>query len=184
MYTKGQFAKLIDHTYLKSTATRDEMVRVCADARKHHFASVVVFPYWVPMAAKQLDGCDVKVSTVIGFPHGAITKAAKVYEVKNSIANGADELDVVINIGALKSGDIEFVRREIADILSASTSPGVSPDSSGATIKFIIETPFLTEQEKILVCEIARSEGVDFIKTSTGTAPNGANEADVSLIDH
>lgn len=182
MYTRAQFAKLIDNTFLKPAATKEEVMRFCKEARHHHFAAVVVFPAWVPLAVKALEGCDVKVCTPIGFPHGATTRAAKVYEARNAVSNGADELDVVINVGALKSGDLEYVTRELTDIISTAQLSGMTTDARRTLYKVIIETPYLTLDEKIAACKIAQRVGADFIKTSTGTAPNGANVEDVHII--
>lgn len=182
MYTKQQFAKLIDHTLLKPTATEEMISRFCLEAKHHHFATVVLFPAWVPLAIRTLHGSDVKVCTVIGFPHGASTRATKVFEARNAVANGADELDVVINIGALKSGDTAYVERELTDIIGSPQMGGMTQDSRHALVKVIIETPYLTKEEKITACKIAVDAGADFIKTATGTAPNGATMEDVQLI--
>ena len=182
MYTKEQFSKLIDNTFLKPTATRDDVILFCEESRRRHFAAVVVFPHWIALAARELEGSDVKVCTPIGFPYGANTRASKVYEARNAVTNGAEELDVVINVGALKSGDLEFVRREISEIVSTAKISGMTQDSKRTLVKVIIETPYLTKEEKITACEIVRDAGADFIKTSTGTAPNGATVEDVQLI--
>lgn len=182
MYTRQQFAKLIDFTLLKPTATEETIAHFCREARRFHFATAVVFPAWVPMAVRELQGSDVKVCTVIGFPHGASTRSTKTFESRNALANGAEELDVVINIGALKSGDTDRVARELADIMGSPQISGITPDSRRVVVKVIIETPYLTKEEKITACKLAMDAGVDFIKTSTGTAPNGATPEDVHLI--
>jgi deoxyribose-phosphate aldolase len=182
VYTRQQFSKLIDHTLLKPAATRDDIIRFCEEARQHHFAAVVVFPSWVPLAVGQLEGTDVKVCTPIGFPHGASTRATKVFEARNAVTNGAEELDVVINVGALKSGDLDYVRRELTDLISSAQISGMTQDAKRTLVKVIIETPYLTNEEKTVVCHIAQDAGADFIKTSTGTAPNGAIVEDVQLI--
>lgn len=182
MYTKEQFSKLIDYTLIKPTAVADEIIAFCEEAKRHHFAAVVVLPFRVPLAVKQLEGTDVKVCTPIGFPHGASTRAAKVYEVRNAVTNGAEELDVVINVGAFKSGDLDYVRRELSDIVSAASLSGMTQDAKRTLVKVIIETPYLTNDEKTTACEIVRDAGADFIKTSTGTAHNGATVEDVQLI--
>lgn len=182
MYTKEQFSKLIDYTLLRPTATRDDIITFCEEAKAHHFAAAVVLPYWVTLAVRQLEGSDVKVCTTIGFPHGASTRATKVYEARNAVTNGAEELDVVINVGALKSGDSEYVMDELADIIGSAKLSGMTQDSKRTLVKVIIETPHLTDKEKIKACEIARDAGADFIKTSTGTAPNGATVEDIQII--
>lgn len=183
MYTREQFSKLIDNTYLKSAASKEEVARFLEEARKHHFAAVVIFPYWVPLAVRMLQGTDVKVCTPIGFPYGTVTRSTKVYEARNAVTNGAEELDVVMNVAALKSGDIEYVQREMSEIVSAAQLSGLTEDSRRTLIKVIIETPVLTKDEKITACEIVRDCGADFIKTSTGTAGNGgALVDDIHLI--
>jgi deoxyribose-phosphate aldolase len=182
LYTKEQFAKLIDYTLIRPTATEADIIRICEEARRYHFAAVVVLPFWVPLAVRELGDTDVKVCTPIGFPHGASTRSTKVYEAKNAVANGAEELDVVINVGALKSGDYDYVRREISDLVDAAKLSGMTQESNRILVKVIIETPFLTDEEKVLACKIVRDAGADYIKTSTGTAPNGAMKQDVQLI--
>lgn len=182
MYTKEQFAKLIDYTLIRPTAIEDDIINICKEARRYHFAAVVVLPFWVSLAVRELEGTDVKVCTPIGFPHGANTRSTKVYEAKNAVANGAEELDVVMNVGALKSGDYEYVRRELSDLVGAVSLSGMTQESNRVLVKVIIETPFLTKEEKVIACEIARDAGADYIKTSTGTAPNGAMKQDVQLI--
>lgn len=183
MYTKEQFSKLIDYTLLRPTANADDIIAFCEEAKRCHFAAVVVLPFWVPLAVRQLEGTDVKVCTTIGFPHGASTRATKVFEVRNAVTNGAEELDVVINVGALKSGDLDYVRRELSDIVSAANLSGMTQDAKRTLVKVIIETPYLSKEEKVTACEVVRDSGADFIKTSTGTAHNGAATVeDVQLI--
>lgn len=183
MYTREQFSKLIDNTYLKASASKEEIIRFLEDCKRFHFAAAVVFPYWVPLAVRVLQDTDVKICTPIGFPYGTVTRSTKVYEARNAVTNGAEELDVVMNVSALKSGDIEYVQREIADIVSAAQLSGLTEDSRRTLVKVIIETPVLTRDEKITACEIVRDSGADFIKTSTGTAGNGgALLEDIHLI--
>ncbi len=182
MYTKEQFAKLIDNTFLKPAATQEEIIRFCEEAKRYHFAAVVVFPFWVPLAVRQLEGSDVKVCTPIGFPFGANARSTKVYEARNAVTNGAEELDVVMNIGAFKSGDYDFVQRELADIVGAARLSGITEDAKRTLVKVIIETAYLTRKEKIKACEIIRDVGADFVKTSTGMAPGGATVEDIQLI--
>jgi len=183
VYTKEQFSKLIDNTFLKASASREEIIRFLEEAKQYHFAAIVVFPYWVPLAVRQLEGTDVKVCTPIGFPYGATTRSTKVYEARSAVTNGAGELDVVMNIGALKSGDVEYVTREISEIVSTARICGLTEDARRTLVKVIIETPVLTKEEKIIACEIVRDTGADFVKTSTGTAGNGgAVVEDIKLI--
>ncbi|MGT2757380.1 deoxyribose-phosphate aldolase [Streptococcus ovuberis] len=165
--------KYIDHTLLKPESTKDQVLDIIAQAKAYDFASVCINPTWVSLAAKELAHTDVKVCTVIGFPLGANTSAVKAFETKDAIANGADEIDMVINIGALKSGDFELVEEDIRAVVEA---------SGDKLVKVIIETCLLTDKEKILACELAKSAGADFVKTSTGFSTGGANVHDIALM--
>lgn len=174
MYTKEQFSKLIDHTLLRSSASAEDIMAFCAEAKQHHFAAVVVLPFWVPLAARELQSSDVKVCTTVGFPHGACTRAVKVYEVRNAVTLGAEELDVVMNISALKSGDVDYVRRELMEVVGSANLSGMTQDAKSTLVKVIIEAPYLNKEELVTACEIVRDAGADFVKTSTGTCHNGA----------
>jgi len=184
MYSKEQFAKLMDSTLLKPTATRDNIVRLCEDAKQHHFATVMVFPFWLPIARRELQDSDVKPATVIGFPFGASGRSVKVFEARTAITNGAKEIDVVINISALKSGERNIVESEIRELVDTARMTGMTQDAKRTVLKFIIECYYLTEDEKKIACEIIRDAGGDFVKTSTGTAPGGATVEDIRLIRH
>ena len=166
-------AKLIDHTLLKPAATRAEIKQLCAEARKYGFCSVCVNPYWVALAKQELQDSEVKVCTVIGFALGATTSAAKAFEAKDAVKNGADELDMVINMGALKSQDYKAVLQDIEAVRNA---------CKGKILKVIIETSQLTEEEKVKACELAAQAGADFVKTSTGFNGGGATVQDVALM--
>ncbi|ACC97717.1 Deoxyribose-phosphate aldolase [Elusimicrobium minutum Pei191] len=166
-------AKLIDHTLLKPGATEFEIKTLCAEALKYGFASVCVNPFWVKLAASELEGSDVKVCTVIGFPLGANTTEAKVFEAKNALENGAQELDMVINIGAVKSGLYELAYHDIKLIRDL---------GKNFVLKVILETTLLTDAEKIKVCELSACAEADFVKTSTGFAGGGATIEDVKLM--
>ena len=166
-------AKLIDHTILKPIAQRADIERVCAEAHKYGFCSVCINPVWVAYAKQLLKGSDVKVCTVIGFPLGANTSAVKAYETKDALNNGADEIDMVINIGALKDKDYDTVLADIQAVRQA---------CQGHTLKVIIETSQLTDDEKVKACEISAQAGADFVKTSTGFTGGGATAADVALM--
>ncbi|OFX15497.1 MAG: deoxyribose-phosphate aldolase [Armatimonadetes bacterium RBG_16_58_9] len=182
MYSKEQFAKLMDSTLLSPTATRDEVVRACEEAMHYHFATMVVFPFWLPIARRAMQDSDVKPATVIGFPFGANGRASKLYEARTSIGNGAKEIDVVINIAALKSGEPEIVESEVKELVDAARMAGMTEDAKRTTVKFILECYYLTDDEKKIACEIIRDSGADFVKTSTGTAPGGATVEDIRLI--
>lgn len=170
-----EIASLIDHTILKPDATADEVSKICTEARKYNFASVCINPFWVPFVAKLLKGSPVKVCTVIGFPLGANTTDIKVTETQNAVLCGAEEVDMVINVGALKSGDYEFVERDIRCVAQAA-------HRGGAILKVIIETALLDDQQKAMACTLAKLAGADFVKTSTGFAKSGATAADIALM--
>lgn len=172
-------AKMIDHTLLDPTATVDDIKQLCQEALEHEFASVCVHPIFVPLAAEILKNSSVKVTTVIGFPLGANTSETKAFETRNAIKNGADEIDMVINISALKSGAYDLVQSDIRSVVDATKNAGVTSD---IIIKVIFETCYLDEDEIEKASKIAKDVGVDFIKTSTGFGSEGAKLEDVSLI--
>ncbi|MBT2645999.1 deoxyribose-phosphate aldolase [Bacillus sp. ISL-34] len=167
-------AGLIDHTLLKADATKEQIKVLCEEAREYNFASVCVNPTWVKYASELLEGSDVKVCTVIGFPLGATTPETKAFETKDAISNGAHEVDMVINIGALKDRDDELVERDIRAVVAASTGKALS--------KVIIETSLLTDEEKVRACELAVKAGTDYVKTSTGFSTGGATVEDITLM--
>lgn len=165
--------KYIDHTLLKADSVKDQIDQLLQEAKEFDFASVCVNPSWVSYCAKELTGTDVKVCTVVGFPLGATTSATKAFETENAIANGADEIDMVINIGALKQGDFETVEKDIKAVVDA---------SGDKLVKVIIETCLLTDEEKVKACTLAVNAGADFVKTSTGFSTGGATVSDVKLM--
>jgi deoxyribose-phosphate aldolase len=168
-------ARMIDHTLLKPDATADQIAQLCYEAKKHHFASVCVNPTNVKLCADLLRDSDVKVCTVIGFPLGATTTEVKVVETKNALENGATEIDMVMNIGALKAGDRQTVAHDIHEVVK--TAHG-----AGALLKVIIETALLTDEEKVVACLLSKEAGADFVKTSTGFSGGGATVHDVALM--
>lgn len=165
--------KYIDHTLLKPDATKDQIENLIEEAKEYDFASVCVNPTWVSLAAEALKATDVKVCTVIGFPLGATTPAVKAFETQNAIQNGADEIDMVINVGALKSQNLDLVKEDIAEVVEA---------SGDKLVKVIIETCLLTDEEKVTACRLAQEAGADFVKTSTGFSTGGATVADIALM--
>ncbi|MFH5184304.1 deoxyribose-phosphate aldolase [Paenibacillus sp. TAB 01] len=167
-------AGMIDHTLLRADASKAEITKLTEEAKKYSFASVCVNPTWVAYAAEQLSGTEVKVCTVIGFPLGATTSAVKAFEAKDAIANGATEVDMVINIGALKDGNAELVEKDIRAVVEAAAGK--------ALVKVIIETSLLTDDEKVLASKLAVKAGADFVKTSTGFSTGGATPEDVALM--
>jgi deoxyribose-phosphate aldolase len=168
-------ASLIDHTILRPDATRAEVVKVCQEARKYQFASVCVNPYWVPLVAAELAGSPVKVCTVVGFPLGATTTESKIAETEAALRVGAQEIDMVMNIGALRSGDQETVKQDIQGVAEAT-------HRAGAILKVILETALLDDNQKATACTLAKLAGADFVKTSTGFGPSGATAHDVALM--
>lgn len=167
------YEKYIDHTLLKPETTRAQIDRIIEEAKTYHFKSVCVNPTHVEYAAQQLEGSDVLVCTVIGFPLGASTTETKAFETRDAIAKGADEIDMVINIGALKDGRDDDVQRDIAAVVEA---------AQGHTVKVIIETVLLTDEEKVKASELSKAAGAHFVKTSTGFAGGGATPEDVKLM--
>ena len=170
-----EVARHIDHTLLKPDATRDEIMKVCEEGVRYGFASVCINPIWVREAACALRGSGVKVCTVIGFPLGANSPDTKAYEARRSIFDGASELDMVINVGALKSGDHDLVSRDIRGVVEVA-------HEYDFICKVIIETALLSDDEKVSACLIAKEAGADFVKTSTGFSKGGATAADVALM--
>ncbi|HXA68267.1 MAG TPA: deoxyribose-phosphate aldolase [Bryobacteraceae bacterium] len=168
-------AGLIDHTLLKPEATRDDIVKVCKEARRYNFASVCINPYWVPLVAAQLAGSPVKVCTVIGFPLGATSTEAKVAETEAALRVGAQEIDMVQNVGALRSGDHDAVKADIAAVVEVT-------HAAGAIVKVILETALLDDNQKVMASMLAKMAKADFVKTSTGFGPSGANAHDVELM--
>ncbi len=173
--SSSTIASLIDHTLLKPEAKKADIAAVCGQAREHKFASVCVNPYWVSLVAAKLGGSGVKTCTVVGFPLGANEAEIKVAEARMALSQGATELDMVINIGALLSGELDVVEKEITDLADVA-------HGSGAILKVILETCLLSDEEKVAACKIAVQARADFVKTSTGFSASGATEADVALM--
>jgi len=167
-------AAMIDHTILKPDAARADIERLCAEARENGFASVCVQPWWAPLCADLLAGSAVAVCTVIGFPHGMNKPETKAFEARRAVADGATELDMVINIGALKSKDYGTVERDIRAVVECG--------HPRATVKVILENAYLTDEEKAEGCALAKAAGADYVKTSTGFGPSGATVEDVALM--
>ncbi|MEP7135748.1 MAG: deoxyribose-phosphate aldolase [Chloroflexota bacterium] len=166
---------MIDHTLLKPDATQQEIAQLCFEARKYEFASVCVNPTWVPLCAQLLQASRVKVCTVIGFPLGATSSETKAFETKTAIDQGATEIDMVINIGALKARDLETVAKDIRGVVNSAHSRNI-------IVKVILETALLTDEEKTIASLISKEAGADFVKTSTGFAGGGATVHDVELM--
>jgi len=168
-------ARLIDHTILKPEALREEVKTVCAEALKYGFASVCVNAFWVPLVASALEGSPVRTCTVAGFPLGATSTAAKTAETRAALADGAEEIDMVINVGALLGGETDVVESDIRAVVDVA-------HASGAIVKVIVETALLTDPQKVLACHLAQAAGADFVKTSTGFSKSGATVEDIALM--
>ena len=168
-------AALIDHTILKPEATRADVIKVCREARQYNFASVCVNSYWVPLVRAELAGSPVKVCTVVGFPLGAASTEAKAAEASTAVCAGAQEVDMVINVGALRSGDQDAVKADIEEVVRVS-------HRGGAIVKVILETALLDDNQKAVACMLAKEAGADFVKTSTGFGPSGATAHDIALM--
>ena len=171
---KSEMAAMIDHTLLKPEATDEQIIKVCREARENKFASVCINPSYVKLASEQLKGSGVKVCTVIGFPLGANDTRVKAYEAKIAIEDGANEVDMVINVGKLKAKDYEYVKNDIKAVVNEARGKALA--------KVIIETCLLTDEEKVKVCKLAMEAGADFVKTSTGFNKGGATVEDVKLM--
>lgn len=170
-----KLAEIIDHTLLKADATPDQIMTLCKEARENHFASVCVNSCWTRLCAEILRGSGVKVCSVVGFPLGAMIPEAKAFEAECALENGASEIDMVINIGALKGRDLRLVSKDIQGVVEIA-------HQSGAIVKVIIETCLLTEEEKIIACLICKTANADFVKTSTGFSTGGAKVEDIELM--
>ena len=166
-------AKMIDHTMLKADASEKTILRYCREAKEYGFASICVNTCFVPLVAKELKGSGVKTCCVVGFPLGAMSTSAKAFEAKQAVADGAEEVDMVINIGAMKDARFDFVKKDIEAVVEA---------SKPAIVKVIIETCLLTDEEKVKACELSVEAGAAFVKTSTGFSTGGATVADVKLM--
>jgi deoxyribose-phosphate aldolase len=169
-----QIATMIDHTLLKADSTQQEIIKLCEEAKQYNFATVCVNPYWVRLAVQELKDSKVGITTVIGFPLGSSTSLVKSTEASDAIQNGATEIDMVLNVGALKSGDFDAVERDIEGVVLACKGKAI--------VKVIIETCYLTDDEKKRAAEMCKSAGADFVKTSTGFGPSGATLKDIQLI--
>jgi len=168
-------ARMIDHTLLKPEATKEQVIQLCSEAKKYNFASVCINPSYVSLCAKLLRDTAVKVCTVIGFPLGATSTPTKAFEAEHALRDGAKEIDMVINVGMLKSGDYDYVENDIFAVVTTARR-------FGSLLKVIIETGLLTDEEKIKACLLAKRAGADFVKTSTGFAKGGATVGDIALM--
>ena len=176
-----ELAKMIDHTILKANATQSDIEKLCDEAKKYNFASVCVNPYWVPLASDLLKNSTVKVCTVIGFPLGATSSESKASETEIAILQGADEVDMVINVGAMKNNQTDIVENDILSVVNSARKTGKTQNKN-IIVKVILETCYLTKDEIKNACLCAKNAGADFVKTSTGFGTGGATVEDVALM--
>lgn len=177
-----EFAKTVDHTLLKPDATEEQIAKVCGEAARYHFAAVCIPPCYVKFASKELRGTDVKVATVVSFPFGNDATVVKTAAVREAITRGASELDVVMNISKLLSGEFDYVADELASLTQEVSVVAMNNGLNDVVMKVIIETAYLTDKMKRLATQIVASSGADFVKTSTGFGPGGATVEDVALL--
>jgi deoxyribose-phosphate aldolase len=183
MFSRKMLAKMIDYTVLRPDLSRDDILDVCATCLRYHFAAVVIQPYWVRVVARELRGSDVKVCAPIGHPFGTTTIATKVIEAKGAIAGGATELDVMVNLGAIKSRKLKTARQDIQEVVNVASASRLTQEGSGEImVKLCVETGYLTDEELKMACEIGRDAGVDFIKTCSGYGPRGATLDDIRKV--
>ena len=176
-----ELAKMIDHTILKADATQSDIEKLCEEAKKYNFASVCVNPYWVPLASDLLKNSTVKVCTVIGFPLGATSSESKASETEIAILQGADEVDMVINVGAMKNNKTDIVENDILSVVNSARKTGKTQNKN-IIVKVILETCYLTKDEIKNACICAKNAGADFVKTSTGFGTGGTTVEDVELM--
>ncbi len=172
---RSELAGIIDHTAIRQETTKDRIIKLCEEAFQFGFGAVCIAPVWIPLAVEKIYGTDIKIATVIGFPHGNTFTEVKAYETEKAIKAGGNEIDMVINIGALKSADRNMVIKDIRSVVDVA-------HSKGAIVKVILETALLTTDEKVIGCRLAEEAGADYVKTSTGFAAVGATKEDVVLL--
>ncbi len=188
MFSRTGLAKMIDAAMLKGSATADDVRRICNTAKKYHFAAVTVFPYWVSMAARELQGSDIKVSTVIGLPFGALSHQIKAAQVRQAVHDGANEVEVVVNIGELVAEHYDTVRREIHEVVNAAKMRALTEDGGDVDVMVTVETAFTNREQQRRVCEMLAEYRGDFVTTNTGFASRGVTVEDVlalrEMADH
>jgi len=184
MFSKTALAKMIDHSLLRPEATEDDIIRHCEEAKEYHFACVMIFPAWLNVARKRLEDSDVKLGTVIAFPYGAIPTCCKVSEAKHAIAMGATELDIVPNIGLLRSGHAGCVQKDLEEVITVAQLSGLTEDGDEILTKIILEVGITTAEEQERLCRIAEEARADFVKTCTGLGPRPVTVDDIRHLRH
>jgi deoxyribose-phosphate aldolase len=184
MFSRIALAKMFDHSLLRPDATEEEVIRCCEQAKEHHFACVMVLPYWVHVAERRLRDSDIKVGTVIAYPLGCTPTQVKVYEARHALNHGAAEIDFVANIGAVKSGDTAAVQKDIEEVVSVAKLAGLTRDGEDTIVKVIIEVSLTTVEEQTRMCKMAKAARADFVKTCSGLGPRGVTVQDVKRLRH
>ncbi|NIM07469.1 MAG: deoxyribose-phosphate aldolase [Armatimonadetes bacterium] len=184
MFSRTALAKMIDHSLLRPDATEEEVIRHCEEAKEYHFACVMLLPAWLNMAKKRLRGSDVKLGTVIAFPFGMIPTSCKVFEARQAIGMGASEMDIVVNLGAVKSANCAQVHRDLEEVVTVAELSGLTEDGHDVLTKVILEVGLTTREEQERVCRIAEEVRADFIKTCTGMGPRPVVVEDVRHLRH
>ncbi len=182
MFSRVALAKMIDYSLLRPDASEEDVIRYCEQARECHFACVMVLPYWCPVAVRRLRDTDIKVGTVIAYPTGVIPTSIKVHEAKRALADGAAELDIVMNLGALKSGDWDAVQKDMEEVVTVAKLAGLTQDGEDVLAKVIIEVGLTTREEQSRVCRMVKAIRGDFVKTCTGQGPRGVTVQDVKFL--
>jgi deoxyribose-phosphate aldolase len=184
MFSKTALAKMIDHSVLRPDATEEEIIRQCEEAKEYHFACLMVLPFWVPLANKRMRDSDVKVGTVVAFPYGMLPTSCKVMEARQAIGSGAAELDIVMNLGAVKSGNYSVAHRDLEEVVTVAKMAGLTEDGEDVLTKIIIEVGLTTPEEQERVCRIAEEVRADFVKTCTGLGPRPVTVEDIRHLRH
>jgi len=182
MFSRIALAKMVDHSLLRQEAAEEDVIRCCEQAKEYHFACVMVLPYWCSVAERRLRDSDIKVGTVIAYPLGVVPTKVKITEAKHALSHGAMELDLVINLGALKSGDYSAVQRDIEEVVTVAKLSGLTHDGEDVLVKVICDVGLTTREEQTRVCKIAKAVRADFIKTCTGMGPRGVTVQDVKHV--
>ncbi len=184
MFSRIALAKMMDHSLLKPEASEEDVIRCCEQAKEYHFACVMVMPYWVPVAEKRLRDSDIKVGAVVAYPMGMTPTQVKVYETKYALNHGASEIDFMANLGALKSGDVDAVHKDIEEVVGVAKLAGLTHDGEDIVVKVIIEVGLTTPDEQARLCKIAKGVRADFVKTCSGLGPRSVTVQDVKRLHH
>ena len=184
MFSRVALAKMVDHSLLRPDATEEDVIRCCEQAKEYHFACVMVLPYWVPVAERRLRDSDIKVGTVVAYPLGATPTSVKVYEARHALNHGAMELDFMVNLGMVKSGDFGAAQKDIEEVVGVAKLAGLTRDGEDTVVKVIVEVGLTTPEEQARLCKIAKGVRADFIKTCSGSGPRAVSVQDIRRLSH